>query len=125
MAHTILVVDDSAVMRASVTYALKSAGYEVAEAHDGKDGLDVLKRLSDENRRPSLILADVNMPVMDGITFIKQAKQSDSKFIPILVLTTESEEKKKLAGKEAGAAGWLVKPFKEEQLIAVVRKFAR
>ena len=125
MSKTILIVDDSAVMRASVSFTLRSAGLEVVEAHDGRHGLEVLKTLAEADKRPAMILADVNMPIMDGITFITKVKQTSCKFIPILVLTTESEESKKMAGKEAGAAGWLVKPFKEEQLLAVVRKFTR
>lgn len=125
MAQLILIIDDSSVMRAAVSFTLKSAGFEILEATDGRNGLDVLQRITREGKRPSLILVDINMPVMDGVTFIKEIKLTDNKFIPVLVLTTESEEKKKLAGKQAGAAGWLVKPFKEEQLISVVRKFVR
>jgi len=125
MAHTILVIDDSAVMRASVGHTLKTAGYDIAEGRDGKDALTVLTQLVAEKRRPSLILVDVNMPNMDGITFIKEVKKTDNKFIPVLVLTTESEQKKMMAGKEAGAAGWLVKPFNGDQLLGVVKKFAR
>ncbi len=125
MGKKILIVDDSAVLRASVKFALTSAGYDVAEATDGKNGLDVLKKLSDANDRPAMILSDINMPVMDGITFIKNVKQTPCKFVPILVLTTESQESKKMEGKEAGASGWLVKPFKEDQLIAVIKKFVK
>jgi two-component system chemotaxis response regulator CheY len=125
MERTILVIDDSAVIRAAVGHTLKGVGYCIAEARDGREALNVLKDLTAEGRRPALIVVDVNMPIMDGITFIKQAKQSDAKFIPILVLTTEAEKKMIEAGKEAGAAGWLVKPFKEEMLVSVVRKFVR
>lgn len=125
MVHTIQVIDDSTVMRASVAFVLKPAGFGIAEAKDGQAGLDQLNLLCVANQRPALILVDINMPVMDGISFIKHVKQGPHKFIPILVLTTESEDKKKLAGKDAGAAGWLVKPFKEDQLLAVIRKFIK
>ncbi|HPV20452.1 MAG TPA: response regulator, partial [bacterium] len=72
-----------------------------------------------------MIISDINMPVMDGITFIKEVKKGDFRFIPILILTTESENSKKMEGKAAGASGWLVKPFKPEQLVWVVKKFVR
>jgi two-component system chemotaxis response regulator CheY len=125
MGKTILVVDDSAVLRASVSFTLKAAGFHVVEANDGKQGLDALEKMSTGNNRPAVIFCDINMPVMDGITFIKSVKKTPNKYIPILVLTTESQESKKAEGKAAGAAGWLVKPFKEEQLLAVVHKFVR
>lgn len=125
MGKKILVVDDSAVLRASVRFTLSGAGYDVVEATNGKHGLEVLKDLTQANDRPDVILSDVNMPVMDGITFIKYVKQTSCKFVPILVLTTESQASKKAEGKDAGAAGWLVKPFEEKQLLQVVRKFAR
>lgn len=125
MSATILIVDDSAVMRASVSHTLKSAGFNVLEAHDGKHGLEVLKGVVEKGDRPSMILVDVNMPVMDGITFITHVKRTSCKFVPILVLTTESEDSKKQAGKDAGASGWLVKPFQPDQLLSVVRKLTR
>ena len=92
----------------------------VGTAGDGKEGVEEAQRL-----HPDIVLTDVNMPVMDGITFITHAKKTSCKFVPILVLTTEADESKKTAGREAGAAGWLVKPFKDDQLVAVVRKFVR
>lgn len=122
---TILVVDDSAVLRASVRFTLEAAGYGVAEADNGQAGLERLAELEQQGQRPAMIITDVNMPIMDGITFIKRVKTTNARFIPILILTTESQEKKKNEGKEAGATGWLVKPFKEDQLQAVVRKLAR
>ncbi|ACL71007.1 response regulator [Halothermothrix orenii] len=124
MAKKIMVIDDSKTVRASVRYALARHGYEVIMAEDGQEGLDILKEQSRE--KPGMIITDVNMPRMDGITFIKEVKKEKQfKFIPILVLTTESQEEMKLKGKEAGAAGWLVKPFKPEQLISVARKFIK
>ena len=125
MAPTILVVDDSMVLRASVKFTLSTAGLDVEEAKDGKDGLQVLSRLSSEGRRPAMIISDINMPIMDGITFIKEVKKTDARHVPILVLTTESQPHMKEEGKKAGAAGWLVKPFKDEQLMAAVKKFVR
>lgn len=125
MGKKILIVDDSAVMRAAVRFALTSAGFEVVEAENGKKGLEALARLGESGDWPVMILADINMPVMDGITFIKGVKRTPCQFVPILVLTTESEESKKREGKEAGAAGWVIKPFKDDQLLAVIRKFTR
>jgi two-component system, chemotaxis family, chemotaxis protein CheY len=125
MGKQILIVDDSNVVRASVKFALEGTGLEVLEAGNGREGMAVLKQMAESGERPAMILTDVNMPVMDGITFIKYVKQTSMKFVPILVLTTESQESKKLEGKEAGAAGWLVKPFKDDQLVSVVRKFVR
>jgi two-component system, chemotaxis family, chemotaxis protein CheY len=125
MGKKILVVDDSAVLRASVKFTLSAAGYDVVEATDGKKGLEVLKGMVETGERPTMILSDINMPVMDGIAFIKYVKQTSCKFVPILVLTTESQDSKKQEGKDAGASGWLVKPFQDNQLLAVVRKFVR
>jgi two-component system chemotaxis response regulator CheY len=94
-------------------------------ARDGREGLEQLKNLQDKQTSLAMIISDINMPVMDGITFIKEVKKTPLRYLPILVLTTEHEDSKKLEGKNAGAAGWLVKPFKPETLLAVVRKFTR
>lgn len=125
MSKTILVVDDSATLRMSVEMSLKPAGYDVVQAINGQEGLQALQRLGAQSQTPVMIISDINMPVMDGITFIKEVKKTPFKYIPILVLTTEREDSKKLEGKQAGAAGWLVKPFKPETLLTVVRKFTR
>lgn len=126
MAGTVLIVDDSATLRASVRFALSSVGYDVAEAENGKEALDKLSELNASGTKVSLIISDINMPIMDGITFVKEAKRNPAyRFIPVLVLTTESQESKKTEGKEAGAAGWLVKPFSNNQLLGVVQKFTR
>ncbi|MCC6869424.1 MAG: response regulator [Burkholderiales bacterium] len=118
MAKTILVVDDSASLRQVVSIALKGGGYDVIEACDGKDALDKLN-----GRKINLIISDVNMPVMDGITFVKEVKRLPThKFTPIIMLTTESQEAKKLEGQAAGAKAWVVKPFKPEQMLAAVAK---
>lgn len=122
MEKYIMIVDDSTTLRASVQFALGAAGYKVAEATDGKDGLAVLQDIRSKGDQVSMIISDINMPNMDGITFIKEVKKTPFKFIPILVLTTESQATKKMEGKSAGATGWLVKPFKSAQLIQVVKK---
>lgn len=125
MSKVILVVDDSATLRMSVDMTLTPAGFEVLHARDGQEGLDQLINLQKQQTAPAMIISDINMPVMDGITFIKEVKKTPLRYLPILVLTTEQEDSKKLEGKNAGAAGWLVKPFKPETLLAVVRKFTR
>ncbi len=118
MAKTILVVDDSASLRQVVGIALKGAGYDVVEGVDGKDALTKL-----DGRKVNLIISDVNMPNMDGITFVKAVKQHPNyKFTPIIMLTTESQEAKKAEGQAAGAKAWVVKPFKPEQMLAAVSK---
>ena len=126
MSKLVFIVDDSVTVRASVEYTLKKAGYTVMSAVDGQDGIDKLESLEKQGKRPAMIISDINMPLLDGIGFIKAIKQKPSfKFIPVLVLTTESQEKKKMEGKQAGAAGWLVKPFQPDQLVGVVKKFVR
>ena len=125
MGKTLLIVDDSQVFRASMKFFLERSGFSVAEAVDGVDGLRVLGTLDSSGIRPSMILTDINMPRMDGIAFVKEVKKTAHRFTPILVLTTESQNESKMAGKAAGATGWLVKPFDEKQLIDVVRKFVR
>ena len=118
MAKTILVVDDSSSMRQVVGMALKGGGYEVIEACDGKDAL---AKLSEQ--KIHLVISDVNMPNMDGITFLKAAKQLPAyKFTPVIMLTTEAAEEKKRLGQEAGARAWVVKPFQPQQMLAAVSK---
>ncbi len=118
MAKTIMVVDDSASLRQVVGIALKGAGYDVIEGGDGSQALQQLK-----GQRVHLIISDVNMPNMDGITFVKAVKQMPAyKFTPIVMLTTESADEKKRAGQEAGAKAWMTKPFRPEQLLGVVQK---
>ncbi len=118
MSKTIMTVDDSASIRQMVSFTLKSAGYIVIEAVDGRDALNKI-----ENSKVDLILADLNMPNMDGITLIKNVRSNPAyKFVPIVMLTTESQADKKQEGRSAGATGWIVKPFKPEQLVAVVKK---
>lgn len=118
MAKTILIVDDSASLRQVVGIALRGGGYEVIEACDGRDALTKLN-----GQKIHLIISDVNMPNMDGITFVKSAKQLPAyKFTPVIMLTTESQEEKKREGQAAGAKAWVVKPFKPEVLLGAVQK---
>ena len=118
MAKTIMIVDDSASLRQVVGITLKQAGYEIVEGSDGKDALAKL-----DGRKVHLIISDVNMPNMDGITFLKAVKQMPNyKFTPVIMLTTEAQETKKLEGQAAGAKAWVVKPFKPEQMLNAVSK---
>ena len=115
---TIMTVDDSASVRQMVTFTLRDAGYTVIEACDGKDALSKV-----ENQPLNMVLTDLNMPNLDGIGLIRALRANPAcKFIPIIMLTTESQTERKQEGKAAGATGWIVKPFKPEQLIAVVKK---
>lgn len=121
MGKTVLIVDDSASMRQLVSFALRDAGYDVIDAINGKDAMNKLNGTKIE-----MVITDLNMPEMDGIEFIKQVRNNPGyKFTPIVMLTTESQESKKQEGKQAGASGWIVKPFMPEQLIDIVKKFAR
>jgi two-component system chemotaxis response regulator CheY len=122
MEKLILFVDDSPTMRSSVAFCLRNAGYRVAEAEDGLDALDKLQAMDKEGQSLSLIITDINMPRMDGITFMSRVKETQFRFIPILVLTTEAEESVIEKGRAAGAAGWLLKPFQPEQLLWAVKK---
>ena len=116
--QVILAVDDSASMRQMVRYTLEGAGYEVVQAADGVEALDLAK-----TRGVDLVLTDVNMPRMDGITLVKELRGLDSyKFTPMLVLTTESGPETKQRGKQAGATGWIVKPFNPDQLLATIAR---
>ena len=118
MSKVIMTVDDSASVRQMVSFTLKDAGYEVVEASDGRDALVKV------NTGPvHMVITDLNMPNLDGIGLIKELRAKPGfKFIPIVMLTTESQAEKKQEGKAAGATGWIVKPFNPEQLVAVVKK---
>lgn len=117
MNKRIMTVDDSATVRQMVGFTLRDAGYEVIEAVDGKDALEQLS-----NQSVHMLITDLNMPQLDGVGLIKEVRRNPrNRFIPILMLTTESSDVKKQEGKAAGASGWIVKPFKPEQLLGVVR----
>lgn len=121
MGKTILIVDDSASMRQLVSFAMKEAGYEVIDAINGKDALSKLNGAKIE-----AVVTDLNMPEMDGIEFIKQMRSmAGYRFTPIVMLTTESQESRKQEGRQAGASGWIVKPFNPEELTGIVKKFAK
>jgi two-component system chemotaxis response regulator CheY len=116
--RSILAVDDSASMRQMVSFTLRSSGYDVIEAVDGQDALDKIG-----DRQVDLVLTDQNMPRMDGLTLIRQLRGQDRfKRTPILVLTTESSDEMKQAGRAAGATGWMVKPFDPARLLEVIGK---
>lgn len=118
MSKTILVIDDSASMRQMVSLSLRGAGYSVVEANDGKDALSKL-----DGRKYNLIISDVNMPNMDGISFVIEAKKLPGyRFTPIIMLTTEGSDDKKAQGKAAGVRAWIVKPFQPAMLLDAVSK---
>ncbi|NOS75376.1 MAG: response regulator [Methyloglobulus sp.] len=118
MAKTIMIVDDSASMRQVIGIALKDAGYDLIEAGDGKEALSKL-----DGTKIHLIVSDINMPNMDGITFVKEVKQlAKYRFTPIIMLTTEVNQAKKDAAKEAGAKAWVTKPFQPKTLLEAVSK---
>ncbi|MGX9365853.1 response regulator [Desulfoplanes sp. PS50] len=120
MSQTILIVDDSASIRQMVKFTLEGAGYTSIEATDGNDALTKI------NPDVKMILTDLNMPGLDGFGLIKAVRQMAAfKFIPIIMLTTESQASAKAEGKAAGATGWIVKPFKPDQLLGVVKKVLR
>ena len=119
MSKTVLVVDDSATMRQMVSFTLTGAGFTVVEAGDGADAV---KKLT-AGTKPNLVITDLNMPNMDGISLIKEIRKMGTlKFTPILMLTTESTDDKKKEGQAAGATGWIVKPFNPEQMLKVIAK---
>lgn len=118
MAKCVLVVDDSETVRQVLQLTLSNAGFDVIEAEDGDDAL---KKLSGA-AAVDMLITDLNMPNMDGLELIRKIREdSKHRFTPIVMLTTEASEEKKRAGREAGASGWIVKPFKPEQLLKVVK----
>ncbi len=124
MGKQIVIIDDSPTVRASVEFAIKGLGFPIMHAENGSDALQKIKTLKDKGDDTALLVCDINMPVMDGITFINEFRKGD-KFTPIIVLTTESEEDKIKQGKEAGASGWIVKPFQPTDLVNVVQRFLK
>ena len=120
MTMTILTVDDSRTMRNMLKLALAEAGFHVTQAEDGMHGLEVLKQ-----DRPRVIVTDINMPRLDGFGFIEAVRKDHQyRAIPILVLTTENDGDKKMRARQAGATGWIVKPFDPVKLIAAIRRVA-
>lgn len=118
MTKRILTVDDSRTMREMITYTLAQAGYEVLEAEDGQNALAVLN-----GKQVDCVIADLNMPIMNGLELTRALRASpDRRGLPILILTTEFDEQKKTEGRQAGATGWLVKPFDPDRLVQTVRR---
>ncbi len=120
----IMIIDDSPTIRMSVEFAVKKTGYPTYQAENGRIALQKISEYKKEGREPALCVCDVNMPEMDGISFIKEFRATD-KFTPVLILTTESENSMINEGKASGASGWLIKPFRPEDLIKAVEKFVR
>lgn len=120
MTISVLAVDDSRTMRDMITLALKGEGFDVTTADDGLHGLEVLRGM-----QPDVIITDINMPRMDGFGFIDAVRGRDaSRLTPILVLTTESSDELKTRARNAGATGWIVKPFAQDKLIRALRTVA-
>jgi two-component system, chemotaxis family, chemotaxis protein CheY len=118
MAKRIMTVDDSSTVRQMLSFTLEDAGYEVLEAIDGVDAMSKLAA----GEKVDMLITDLNMPKMDGIELIRSVRKDPAnRFIPIIMLTTEAQESKRQEGKSAGASGWIVKPFKPQQVLAVVR----
>ena len=116
--RTIMTVDDSASVRMMVSFTLSELGFDIVEAVDGNDALRKI-----EKKRIDMLITDINMPGLDGIGLVRKIRENPSyRFIPIIILTTESEALKKQEGRAAGATGWIVKPFKPEQLVSAVKK---
>lgn len=121
MSKTIMVIEDSASVRQVLKITLRNKGYDVIECIDGVDALGKMA-----GQQINLFLCDLNMPNMDGLTFVQKIKENPNyKFTPIIMLTTESEEDKKIRGMEAGVKAWLVKPFQPDQLLAAISKLIR
>lgn len=119
MAKTILVVDDSGTVRQQVSMALKQAGFETAQASDGREGLAMVE----SNRNINMVISDVNMPNMNGLEMVEKIKSKpENKSLPILMLTTEGQASLIKRAKEAGAVGWIVKPFNASQLVQTAKK---
>lgn len=122
MKKNILIIDDSESIREVIATGLESAGYNVIKGINGEDGLTCLAN----NPGVELIITDLNMPVMDGISFLKEVRKSEKhKYLPVIILTTESQETKKQEARNAGATGWIIKPFSKDKLINVIKKVVR
>ncbi len=120
----IMVIDDSPTIRVSVEFAVKELGFPVQQAENGVDALNKISLIKENGDDVAICVCDVNMPEMDGITFISEFRKND-KFTPVVILTTESEDDMIQKGKDAGASGWIVKPFQPSDLQAVVQRFIK
>ena len=118
MKKKVMTVDDSRTMRDMVSFTLRGAGYDVVEAADGQQAMSAIA-----TNKVDLVITDLNMPVMDGLTLIRKLRAIPAhRTLSILMLTTEADEKKKAEGRAAGATGWIVKPFNPDKLVSVVQK---
>ena len=124
MSKYIMVIDDSPTIRVSVELALKQLGLMIKQAENGQDALDKISEIKNSGDEIVLCLSYINMPVLNGIEFIKEFRKVD-KFTPVVVLTTEAEKDIIQKGKEAGASGWIIKPFQAEDLLNVVKRFVK
>ena len=120
----IMVIDDSPTIRVSVELALKQLGFMIKQAANGQDALDKISEIKNSGDEIVLCLSDINMPVLNAIEFITEFRKVD-KFTPVVVLTTEAEKDIIQKGKEAGASGWIIKPFQAEDLLNVVKRFVK
>jgi len=119
-----MVIDDSPTIRVSVEMALKQLGLVIKQAENGQDALDKIGQIKAEGSEIAICISDINMPVMNGLEFIAEFRKVD-KFTPVVVLTTEAEKDIIQKGKEAGASGWIIKPFQAEDLLNVVKRFVK
>ena len=124
MNRYIMVIDDSPTIRISVELALKGVGFPVMQADNGENALEKIDEIISSGSEVALCISDINMPVMGGIEFISEFRKRD-KFTPVVVLTTESEKGMIEKGKNAGASGWIIKPFQADELINVVKRFVK
>ena len=124
MGKYIMVIDDSPTIRVSVDLALKQLGFRIKQAENGQDGLDKINELKKTGDEIVLCLTDINMPILSGIEFIAEFRKTD-KYTPVVVLTTEAEKSVIQQGRDVGASGWIIKPFKVEDLINVVTRFVK
>lgn len=120
----IMVIDDSPTIRVSVEMALKQLGLPIKQAENGQDALEKIGQIKDEGSEIAICISDINMPVLNGLEFIIEFRKVD-KFTPVVVLTTEAEKDVIQKGKEAGASGWIIKPFQAEDLLNVVKRFVK
>lgn len=124
MSKYIMVIDDSPTIRVSVELALKQLGLLIKQAENGQDALEKIREIKGEGGEIAMCISDINMPVLNGIDFIMEFRKVD-KFTPVVVLTTEAEKDVIQKGKEAGASGWIIKPFQAEDLLNVVKRFVK
>jgi two-component system chemotaxis response regulator CheY len=126
MSKLILSIDDSNVVKMSLELLCKEYGYDFEHAFDGLEALEKVKQIKDADKKISLVICDINMPNMDGMEFLKEFKSKpENKFVPVLMLTTESQVGMMQEAKKLGATGWIVKPFQPDQLLNFLKKFAR